>query len=60
LALVAACLMKPDASPATSEHGRRGRLTWDIALPLMRLGFMLQTRHGFAAISIGEGAGLPM
>ncbi len=65
LALVAACLMKPATSPVTRDHGRRGmardrRLTWDIALPLALLGFMLLTRHVFAAISIGEGAGLSM
>jgi hypothetical protein len=36
------------------------RLTWDIALPVALLGFMLLTRHVFAVITIGEGAGLPM
>ncbi len=65
MALVVACPMKPATSPATLEPGRRGlnwsrRLTWDIALPVALLGFMLLTRHVFAVITIGEGAGLPM
>jgi len=62
LALVAACLMKPATSPATLEPGRRGlnwnrRLTWDIALPVALLGFMLLTRQSSPSLPLARAPG---